>query len=221
MNMELQTLTIIIACVALAVALESTILIIWLYRKISKQIKLLYRDMLQPKDDIRLLVDKLTPSIDFPEEIDNVTNEGQSANPETTYDNGASKDNSDKYLEKAYETFHIRYQELADSINIDNLDVKSQEQITLLVEMGYWLKEFLPVWHNDFNATSKQRENVGSITLNQELWQQKLAEAPLPNTDPYKTPFEVIGLVNKLRQCHINRFRFLISGFRYIEKEDL
>lgn len=220
MNMEIQTLTIIIACVALAMALESTILIIWLYRKMSKQIKSLHSDMVQPKDDLRLLVDKLTPPIDFPEEIDYVIDERPSVVPNTPADDRASTNNSHELLEKAYNTFHLRYQELADNITVDNLDAESQEQITLLLEMGYWLKDFLPIWHNDFNATSTQKENVHFISLDQMQWQRKLAEAPLPDNNPYKTPLEVIGLIKKMKEYHINEFRFLISGFRYQQSEE-
>lgn len=218
--MEIQTITIIIASIALAIALESAILIVWCYRKMSKQISSLRYEMVQPKDDLRLLVDKLTPPIDFPEEIDSVIDEGPSVISSTPPDGGASTDNSNELLENAYNSFHLCYQELVDSITVDNLDVKSQELATLLFEMGYWLKDYLPVWHNDFNATSIQRENVHFITLDQMQWQQKLAEAPLPNNNPYKTPLEVIGLIKKMKQCHINDFRFLISGFRYQQNEE-
>lgn len=218
--MEIQTITIIIASIALAIALESTILIVWCYRKMSKQINSLRYEMVLPKDDLRLLVDKLTPPIDFPEEMDSAIDESPTVISSPSPDDGAPTDNSNDLLENAYNTFHLRYQELVDSITIDNLDVKSQEQAVLLLEMGYWLKDYLPVWHNDFNATSIQRENVNFIALDQTQWQRKLAEAPLPDNNPYKTPLEVIGLVKKMKQCQINDFRFLISGFRYQQNEE-
>lgn len=213
--MDLQTLTISIACIALALALESTILIVWFYRKLSFQIKNLRNEMIQPKDDLCLLVDKLTPTFDYPEEIGGEFDEEKAVPPIAQTEKETLTDENKMLLEKAYTTFYLQFQELADSITIDNLDDKSQEMMRLLLEMGYWLKDFLPVWRNDFNATSKQKENVNSITFDENQWKRRIAEAPLPNGNILQTPLEVIGLVKKLQQHNVTDFRFLISGFRY------
>ncbi len=213
--MDIQTLTISIACIALALALESTILIIWFYRKLSFQIKNLRNEMIQPKDDLCLLVDKLTPTFDYPEEIAGELDEETTAPPIVHTEEETLTDENKMLLEKAYNTFYLQYQQLADSISIDNMDDKSQEMMRLLLEMGYWLKDFLPVWRNDFNATSKQKENVNSITLDENQWKKKIAEAQLPNGNILQTPLEVIGIVKKLHQYNVTDFRFQISGFRY------
>ena len=219
--MDLQTLTIIIACIALAIALESTILIMWFYRKLSSQIKSLRKEMIQPKDDLCLLVDKLSPTFDFPEEITRLSDEKKTEPSIVSTVEETLVDDDKLLLEKAYSIFYLQYQDLADSINIENMDDMSQKLMCLLLEMGYWLKDYLPVWHKDFNATTKQKENVNSITIDENQWKKIQSEAPLADKNILKTPLEVMGLVKQLQKCDVNDFRFLISGFRYQKNEEL
>lgn len=214
--MDIQTLTIIVACTAFALALEATILIWWFSRKTYLQLAEIRQGMKElkemkqlPKDDLflRQLVDKLSPVSDFPEDIDNDT---ETKNLQVEKD-----DSNNSLLLQAYEVFYNHYQQMAADISVDNLEEKKDQLSTLLLEMGYWLKDFLPVWHKDFNATSDQNANARRIALNEHQWQQELANAPLATTNPYKTPFEVIALVQCLQQWGIKSFRFLLSGFRY------
>lgn len=219
--MEIQTLTIIVASIALALAFESTILIVWFYRKLSHQVKSLQKEMIQPKDDLCLIVDKLTSTVNFPEETTGKSDEETLVTPIDHTTKETLTDDDKLLLEKAYNTFYLQYQELANSISIENVDDKSQKLMNLLLEMGYWLKDFLPVCQNDFNATSQQKVNVNSICLDEKQWKEMKAEAPLSDTNLLRTPLEVMGLVNIFRQCHVSDFRFLISGFSYQQKTEL
>lgn len=203
MIMDIQTLTIIIACVALALALEATILIVWFTKKMSMQMVTFHEKMTQLKEYLTQKDVQQTTLTDLPKEVVVEPKAETVLTP------------PDPLLEQAYNTFYLRYRQLASETTVDNLDEKSQELACQLLEMGYWLKDYLPVWHHDFNATSVQKVNVESITLDDEHWQQTHAQAPLPTTNPYKTSFEVIALVQKLHQWGVEQFRFLISGFRY------
>ena len=204
--LDIQTLTIIIACVALALALEASVLIVWHSKKMSQQMNSLHDEVLNAKNDSRLqLIEPQTALPDFTEQ----------SFDESKIEINDSNLVHDPLLEQAYNIFYLHYRQLARDTTVDNLEKNSQEFASLLLEMGYWLKDYLPVWHKDFNATSVQKNNVESIMIDDEKWRQTQTQAPLPTNNPYKTPFEVIALVQKLREWGVEHFRFLISGFRY------
>lgn len=208
--MDIQTLYIIVASVALALALESIIFQQWSFKKIHRRLDALNEEiseMKQPKDDFRQLVNKLAAAPDFPEDIVELP-----AKKEIPAETVPAKD---PQLQQAYNTFYTQYQQMVADISVDNISEKQQELATLLLEMGYWLKDFLPVWNEDFNATSTQKNNVASIAQSEQQWQKEIENAPKPTTNPIKTPFEAIALMRQLQQWGVKHFRLLISGFRY------
>lgn len=210
--MDIQTLTIIVSSIALAVALESTILCVWLYRKISKRLDTLPKETSLSDNNFRQLVDKLSMVPDSMELQ-------QPAKEETTEQAVMATSPNEKLLAQAYDTFYIKYQQTVADMTVDNMEQQAEQLATLLLEMGYWLKDFLPVCRGDFNATATQKANAERIALAKQQWLQELEQAPQPNTNPYETPLEVMALVQKLQQWGVDDFRFLISGYQYKAKQ--
>lgn len=217
--MDVQTITIIVSSVALAVALESTMLCLWIYRKMAARLDE-QRQVQQPDYGLQQLTAQLATAPDFAEE----ELQGRTKREKPALQGGekapaVAPNPHAEQLKQAYDTFYAQYEQIAADITVDNLGQRSQQLATLLLEMGYWLKDFLPVSQGDFNATSVQKANAGSIALTEKQWQQELAQAPLPNANPYETPLEVMALVQKMQQWGVGSFRFLVSGFRYQSKQ--
>ena len=199
--MDIQTLTIIVSSIALAVALESTILCVWLYRKISNRLDAIPKETNFSDNNFRQLVDS--------QELQ------QPVKEEATEPSVVATSPNDKLLAQAYDTFYSKYRQTVTDMTVDNMEQQAEQLATLLLEMGYWLKDFLPVSQGDFNATATQKANVERIALAKQQWLQELEQAPQPNTNPFETPLEVMALVQKLQQWGVDDFRFLISGYQY------
>jgi len=224
--MTITTITCIVAGVALSVAVEFAILHILGMRKISKSLKDIKEQMtLHGQDPMKLLVNKYAPAGDFEE----YTSENNSQT--TTQFVGIEKDSisgqkvsgteghspspNDAKLKMAQTVFLQRYEELCDGLNAKNYKERAQNMGQLLIEMGLWLKDFLPVSQNDFNATKSQYANASIISLTDEQRYELFKAAPRPTGSTEATPIEVIALNHILQKWGIESLNVLMSGYKY------
>lgn len=125
----------------------------------------------------------------------------------------------DTILQKANDRFTTQYRELCNGLDEHNITERIPELGQLLVEMGIWLKDFLPVSQGDFNVTSDMLKNVDSVGLDKRELTAMLESAQVPNENPYKTPMEVIAINRLLRQWGINNLDVLLSGYCLSERK--
>jgi len=121
---------------------------------------------------------------------------------------------ADRLTHAAYDTYWRRYQQLVSELNVDNYQEKSTEMADLVVEMGIWAKDYLPVAMGDVNATEAQRCNAKSVETdvydNVQAFEPKTA-----NGSPYDTPLEAMGLIARFKEMGIRNLELNISGYRY------
>lgn len=216
------TITLIVSGLALALAIWVTVLLLLGMRKVSKTMTDIQSKLdAQKASPLQLLVDKYAEG-DF-EEQPTAT---QQPSPTTQFvdtgfqpsekgDNSQRPSLNDTALQMANDVFLPQYKALTEGLDEHNYKERAPQMARLLIEMGLWLKDFLPVSQQEFNVTKTQRDNVASIGLPDELRQQRLAEAPLPTGNAYDTPFEVIALDHILQQWGVDDLALLISGYRY------
>ena len=230
--MNITTITLIVAGVALALGIQVILLHIFDMRKISASLKDIKAEIEKAHTEpLQMLVDKYAPKGDFEEddEYDDSTQPMQGAtttqfvdtpNPDKSAPDSSGKPApNEAALQMAYSVFTPQYEALCQGLNEHNYKERAPQMARLLIEMGLWLKDFLPVSQNDFNATRAQRDNVKSIGLPDDLRAQRIADAPVPSGNAYNTPVEVIALNNILQEWGVDDLQLLLSGYQYKKEQ--
>lgn len=222
--MNITTITLIVAGVALALGIQVILLHIFGMRKISASLKDIKVEIEKAHaGPLQMLVDKYAPHGDF-EEDDKDGATVQPAQVATTQfvntPNPSGKPApNEAALQMAYSVFMPQYEALCQGLDEHNYKERAPQMARLLIEMGLWLKDFLPVSQNDFNATRAQHENVNSIGLPDDQRAQRIADAPEPSGNAYNTPVEVIALNNILQEWGVDDLQLLISGYQYKKEQ--
>lgn len=218
--MNITTITLIVAGVALALGIQVILLHIFGMRKISASLKDIKAEIeTAHTEPLQMLVDKYDPRGDFEEddEDDSTVQPAQvviTQFVDTPNPSGKPAPNEEA-LQMAYRVFTPQYEALCQDLDEHNYKERAPQMVRLLIEMGLWLKDFLPVSQNDFNATRAQRENVNSIGLPDDQRAQRIADAPAPSGNAYNTPVEVIALNNILQEWGVDDLQLLLSGYQY------
>ena len=222
--MNITTITLIVAGVALALGIQVILLHIFGMRKISASLKDIKAEIEKAHaGPLQMLVDKYAPHGDFEEDDE----DGVTVQPaqvattqfvDTPNPSGKPAPN-EAALQMAYSVFTPQYEALCQGLDEHNYKERAPQMVRLLIEMGLWLKDFMPVSQNDFNATRAQRENVNSIGLPDDQRAQRIADAPVPSGNAYNTPVEVIALNNILQEWGVDDLQLLISGYQYKKEQ--
>lgn len=229
--MNITTITLIVAGIALALGIQVILLHVFGMRKISASLKEIKAEIEKAHTEpLQLLVDKYAPSGDFEEEEDEGLAQPKSATTATQFVDTPNPDKADSTetskssgkpapneaaLQMAYSVFTPQYEKLCQELDEHNYKERAPQMARLLIEMGVWLKDFLPVSQNDFNATRAQRDNVSSIGMPDDLRTQRIADAPVPSGNAYNTPVEVIALNDILQEWGVDDLQLLLSGYQY------
>lgn len=121
---------------------------------------------------------------------------------------------ADNLTRAAYDTYGQKYQHLVSELDVDNYQEKSKEMADLIVEMGLWLKDYLPVAMGDINTTDAQRNNVKSVEADGDE-RSKPITLLTANENPYDTPLEVIGLMRRFKDMGVSNLGLTICGYKY------
>ena len=230
--MNITTITLIVAGVAIALGIQAILLHILGMRKIGASLKDIMKKIEEERTaPMQLLVNKYAPNGDFEEEDD----EGDDAQPaaattttqfvetpapdkakagEPSEPSGKPTPN-EAALQMAYSVFTTQYKNLCQGLDVHNYKERAPQMARLLIEMGVWLKDFLPVSQGDFNTTNNQKDNVKSIGQPDDERKQRLAAAPVPTGNTNNTPMEVIALNHILQEWGVDDLQLLISGYQY------
>ena len=218
---SITTITLVVSGLALALAIWATVLLLLGMQKVSKTMTDIQSKLdAQKASPLQLLVDKYAEG-DFEEQPTATQQPSPSTQfVDTGFQPSEKGDNSrpspnDVALQMANDVFLSQYKVFTEGLDEHNYKERAPQMARLLIEMGLWLKDFLPVSQQEFNVTTTQRDNVASIGLTDELRQQRLTDAPLPTGNAYDTPMEVIALNHILRQWGVDDLALLISGYRY------
>jgi len=221
------TVLIIISGIALAVAIQAIILHWHSMRLMKKMWRQIGEEIEATRSATISLAEQLSHGDDFvADEPVEVTFKSEKPTKTSSTDSKPAHQAADHpvsyndtILKKANEKFTTQYRELCNGLDEHNFNERIPKLGKLLVEMGIWLKDFLPVSQGDFNATSDMQKNVDSVGLDNRERAAMLASAQAPTENPYKTPMEVIALNRLLRQWGINNLDILLSGYRLSENE--
>ena len=219
--MNITTITLIVAGIALALAIEVAIYHVFGIRKISKALDAIKKRVDAQASPMQLLIDKYANN-DYEEPV-----ASQPATPATPaadkkpttapVDEVPSRKPSptDAALLMANDVFLPQYKQLLDGLDEHNYKQRAPQMARLLIEMGVWLKDFLPISQDDFNVTKAQRDNVASIGFTEEQRREMLDAAPSPTGNAYATPIEVIALNHILKEWGVDDLALLIAGYKY------
>lgn len=123
---------------------------------------------------------------------------------------------ADELTADAYASYYSLYRQIADGLTIDNFATEGQRLMELIVEMGLWTKDYLPLAMNDINVSQDQVCNARQVSnMAKGQGGQQLQSLPLSDENPFHTPVEVIALVRQFRQMGIRHLGVSISGFQY------
>lgn len=240
--MNMTTISIIVAGVTLALAIQIALFQFWGIRKFYAILKNIEEKMAQHfQNPMQMLVNKYAPGGDFEEEYEDAgnTHYGTATTStqfvETPAPDKEKTDTSNKpegkseapsepagkpspneaHLQIAYSVFSAKYKNLCAQLDVHNYKQLAPQMARLLIEMGVWLKDFLPISQDDFNSTEVQKTNVNSIGLPQDMRDQRIADAPVPTGNTNSTPMEVIALNHILQEWGVDDLQLLISGYQY------
>ena len=220
--MNITTITLIVAGVALALAIEVAIYHFFGIRKISKALDAIKTKVDAQASPMQLLFVKYanndyeepaapqhaapaTPAADKKPTTAAPVDEEHPRKPSPT----------DAALQMANDVFLPQYKQLLDGLDEHNYKQRAPQMARLLIEMGVWLKDFLPISQQDFNVTKAQRDNVASIGFTEEQRREMLDAAPSPTGNAYATPIEVIALNHILKEWGVDDLALLIAGYKY------
>ena len=229
--MNIITITLIVAGVAIALGIQAILLHILGMRKIGASLKDIMKKIEEERTaPLQMLVDKYAPNGDFEEEDDGDDAQPAAATTTTQFVETPAPDKAktdepsepagrptpnEAALQIAYSVFTTKYKDLCQGLDVHNYKERAPQMARLLIEMGLWLKDFLPISQNEFNVTRDQRDNVKSIGLPDDQRDQRLAAAPTPTGNTNNTPMEVIALNHILQEWGVDDLQLLISGYQY------
>ena len=219
--MNITTITLIVAGIALALAIEVAIYHFFGIRKISKALDAIKTKVDAQASPMQLLIDKYANN-DYeepaaPQPAAPATPAADKKPTTAPVDEVPSRKPSptDAALLMANDVFLPQYKQLLDGLDEHNYKQRAPQMARLLIEMGVWLKDFLPISQDDFNVTKAQRDNVASIGFTEEQRREMLDAAPSPTGNAYATPIEVIALNHILKEWGVDDLALLIAGYKY------